>query len=226
MRRRMEKTPDQRREILRGFINQHGLKIASWAKASGVDKNSVYNFLNGHSQALDPRTYAKLARTANVPGWQLSGDTPDPTSPTVVWVAGAVEAGSFVEAVEWDRSQWFPVDVPVPPRFRGMAKALVVRGTSMNVEYPEGSIAIWVSMLDFRPPRTGDDVVVYAHRRDGTIEATLKQYRVDDRGDKWLWPLSHDPKHQAPVNTQTPPDDVVDIEVVGLVIGSYRPKHH
>lgn len=96
----------------------------------------------------------------------------------------------------------------------------------MNIDYPEGSIAIWVQMLDFREPRDGDDVVVYSHRRDGTIEATLKQYRVDERGDKWLWPRSHDPQHQAPVNTRTPPDDVAEIEIVGIVIGSYRPRFH
>lgn len=224
--RTMPKTPDQRRELLRAFIKDNSLQIASWAKASGVDKNSIYNFLNDYSQSLDPRTYAKLARTARVPVWKLTGEAPDPPSPTVVWVAGAIEAGVFKEAVEWEREAWFPVDVPVPERFRGRAKALQVRGTSMNIDYPEGSIAIWVDALDFRPPRDQDDVVVYSYRRDGTVEATLKQYRVGEDGEKWLWPRSHDPQHQAPVNTRTPPDDIRDIEVVGIVIGSYRPKHH
>lgn len=222
---RMQKTPDQRRDILRAFINANGLKIAAWAKNSGVDKNSVYNFLNGHSQALDPRTYAKLARTAQVPAWQLSGDEPDAVNPTVVWVSGTIEAGVFKEAVEWEKHEWFPVDVPVPTRFQGKAKALKVQGNSMNREYPEGSIAIWVKTFDFRLPRNEDDVVVYSHRRDGTIEATLKQYIVDERGEKWLWPRSYDPEHQAPVNTKSPPDDVAEIEVVGIVIGMYRPKH-
>lgn len=226
MPRRMDKTPDQRRELLRSFIAANKLKIASWAKVSGVDKNSVYNFLNGHSQSLDPRTYAKLARTAQVPTWKLTGEAPEPPSPTVVWVSGAIEAGLFKEAVEWDREEWFPVDVPVPERFQGRAKALLVRGTSMNIDYPDGSIAIWVSMLDFRPPRDRDDVVVYSYRRDGTVEATLKEYRVDEHGERWLWPRSHDPQHQAPVNTRTPPDDIRDIEIVGIVIGSYRPKAH
>lgn len=226
MRSRMEKTPDQRREILRSFINTRNLQIAQWAKSSGVDKNSLYNFLNGHSKALSAMTYGKLARAARVPVWQLTGEEPEPVSPTVVWVVGAVEAGAFREAVQWEQHQWFPVDVPVPARFQGKAKALQVRGTSMNIEYPEGSIAIWVDMLDFRPPRQGDDVVVYSHNRDGGIEATLKQLRIDERGEKWLWPQSHDPKHQLPINTQSPPDDIDYIEVVGIVIGMYKPKHH
>lgn len=226
MRLGMTKTPDQRREILREFINFRKLKIAHWAKASGVDKTSIYNFLNGHSQALDARTYAKLARTAEVPVWQLSGDEPDPPSPTAIWVSGAVEAGAFMEATEWDRHQWFAVDVPVPTRFQGKARALQVRGSSMNLEYPEHSIAIWVPILEFRAPRDNDDVIAYSYRNDGKVEATLKQFRVDERGGKWLWPRSSDPMHQAPINVASPPDDVETIEIVGIVIGSYRAKHY
>jgi SOS-response transcriptional repressor LexA len=221
----MEKTPDQRRAILQKFIRQKNVKIAAWAKQAGVDKNSIYNFLNEHSNSLSHQTYAKLARAAKVPVWRLNGDRPDPESPTAIWVTGSIEAGVFVEAIEWDQSDWYPVDVPVAARFQGKAKALQVRGTSMNIDYPEGSIAVYVDMLDFRPPRDGDDVVVYSHRVDGKIEATLKTFKVDDRGEKWLWPRSHDPRHQSPVNTRRPPDDVDTIEIKGIVVGVYRAWH-
>jgi Peptidase S24-like len=224
--RRMEKTADEKREILRKFINERGLKIARWCKESGVDKNSVYNFLNSHSQSLDLRTYGKLARTAQVPVWKLSGDQPQAPSPTLIWVAGDVQAGAFREAVEWEQSNWYGVDVPVPNQFRGRAKALEIRGTSMNVDYPEGSIAIWVPMLDFRPPRHGDDVLVYSYCHDGLIEATLKEFRLDNSGGRWLWPRSHDPLHQAPVDIANPGDAIREIEIAGIVIGSYRPRHH
>lgn len=223
--RRMSKTADERRDILRAFIKENDLKIATWAKRSAVDKNSIYNFLNGHSNALAAQTYAKLARTAQVPSWKLSGDVPEAPSPTLVWVSGAVQAGVFKEAVEWDRRDWFPVDVPVPSRFHGHARALKICGESMNKIYPEGTIAIWVKMLDFRAPRDGDNVVVYSTAHDDTVEATLKSYRITN-GIPWLWPQSHDPDHQAPVNTTSPPDNIKEIEVVGIVIGSYRPEHH
>lgn len=226
MSRRMAKTSDEKREILRKFIQAKGLKIAPWCKQSGVDKNSVYNFLNEHSQSLDLTTYAKLARTAHVPLWQLSGEEPEPPSPTAIWVTGEVQAGAFRPAVEWDQTDWYAVDVPVPPRFRGRAKALAVRGTSMNVDYPEGSVAIWVDMLDFRPPQHGDDVVVYSVCQDDLIEATIKEFRVDEKGVKWLWPRSHDPLHQAPVEIHNPGDRIKEIIIQGLVIGSYRPRHH
>lgn len=220
----MERTSDERRDILRGFINERKLKIARWAKDSGVDKNSIYNFLNGHSGALDPRTYAKLARTAEVPVWRLSGDQPEAPSPTSIWVSGHVQAGDFREAVEWDRSRWYPVDVPIPDRFRRLAKALEVRGSSMDLEYREGAVVIWVDFLDFRPPRHDDHVIVYAYCRDGNIEATVKELRVDDAGKRWLWPRSSKPEHQMPIDPDSPPEKVESIEIKGIVIGDYRQR--
>lgn len=220
----MERTPDERREILRLFIKERGLKVARWAKDSGVDKNSIYNFLNGHSNALDHKTYAKLARTAEVPVWRLSGDQPEPPSPTSIWVSGFVQAGYFQEAVEWDRSRWYPVDVPVPDRFRRLAKALEVRGESMNLEYRSGAVVIWVDFLDFRPPRSEDHVIVYSHHKDGKIEATVKELRVTDDGKRWLWPKSTDPQHQLPIDTDNPPAEIASIEIKGIVIGDYNPR--
>lgn len=220
----MERTPDDRRELLRGFIKERGLKIARWAKESGVDKNSIYNFLNGHSNALDARTYAKLARTAQVPAWQLSGEEPELPSPTAVWVSGQVEAGAFREAIEWDRWKWYQVDVPIPQRFRRKAKALEVRGFSMDLEYRPGAVVIWVDVLDFRPPRSEDHVIVYATSADGQIEATVKELRIDDNGKHWLWPRSSKPEHQQPIETDEPPEGVTHIEIKGIVVGDYRPR--
>lgn len=222
----MERTPDERREILRQFINDRGLKIARWAKDAGVDKNSIYNFLNGHSKALDMRTYAKLARIAEVPLHQLTGDVPEPPSPTAVWVVGTVEAGAFREAVEWDRSKWYAVDVPVPERFRRKAKALEVRGYSMDLEYLPGAVVIWVDFLDYRPPRHEDHVIVYSHRSTGEVEATVKELRIDDGGRQWLWPRSTKPEHQQPINVDALPADIETIEIRGIVIGDYRSRVH
>lgn len=224
IRTRVERTADERRNILRDFIKERELKIARWAKQSAVDKNSIYNFLNGHSGALDPRTYAKLARTAQVPVWRISGDMPDPPSPTSIWVSGTVEAGAFSEAVEWDRSRWYSVDVPVPERFRRRAKALEVRGFSMDLEYKPGAVVVWVDFLDFRPPQDGDHVIVYSYRGDGEVEATVKELRVDESGKRWLWPRSTKPEHQQPIDTDSPPSDIRSIEIKGIVIGDYRQR--
>lgn len=94
----------------------------------------------------------------------------------------------------------------------------------MNLEYKPGSIVIWVDMLNARPPRHGDHVIVYAYRDDDEIEATVKELRVVN-GYEWLWPKSDDPAHQAPIDPQDPADGIVRIEIQGIVIGDYRQRH-
>jgi len=219
----MARTIENRREILRRFMQDNKLTPTEWAKRSGVAVNSIYNFINGHSNGLDLRTYAKLARTAGVPVWKLSGDAPEPPSPTSLWVVGHVQAGLFREAVEWDQSQWYAIDVPVPDRFRRVAKALEVRGPSMNLEYPEGSIVVWIDVLDVRPPRAGDHVIAYSFNRAGDVEATVKELRIDGERS-WLWPRSSDPAHQVPIDLDNPSGDVERVEIRGLVLGGYRPR--
>lgn len=221
--RRMVRSADDKRDILRRFMNERKLKAGPWAKRAGVSANSIYNFLNGHSEALDLLTYAKLARVENVAASSLSGEQLEPPSPTALWVAGHVEAGAFREAVEWDRALWYAVDVPVPNRFRRVAKALEVRGPSMNLEYPEGSVVVWVDFLDARPPANGDHVIVYAYAADDSLEATVKELRIVN-GKRWLWPRSDSPEHQLPVDVDNPGASIRRIELQGLVLGGYKQR--
>ncbi len=221
---KMAKTPDEKREILNKFIQDNKLKIAPWARSAAVDKNSIYNFLNGHSQSLDMMTYAKLARASKVPAWKLTGETPEPPSPTSIWVVGKVQAGVFVDAVEWDSTDWYAIDLPVAPRFRSKAKALEVSGASMDLEYKEGAIVVWVDMLDYRMPQHGDHVIAFAYDHHGDVEATVKELRVDDKGKRWLWPRSTQPEFQAPICIESLPSEIVSVEIKGIVIGDYRPR--
>lgn len=232
-RRRVANLSNDKRETLRLFIqerraipfNGEKFNVARWAKAAGVNSNSIYNFLNGHSDSLDHITYAKLARAVGVPIHHLTGELPEPVKPSAIYVSGEVEAGAFRDALEWDRSRWFEVDIPVPSRFKSKAKALQVRGPSMDLEYPDGSIVVWVDQLDYRPAQHGDHVIVYSYRSDGAIESTVKELRVAD-GKNWLWPRSSHPAHQAPIEVHNPPEGVREITVQGIVIGGYRPRVH
>ena len=95
----------------------------------------------------------------------------------------------------------------------------------MDLEYKPGSVVIWVDFLDFRPPRHEDHVIVYSHRGDGSIEATVKELRVDEDGKRWLWPRSSRPEHQLPIDLDNPPDEIESVEIKGIVIGDYRPRH-
>ena len=92
----------------------------------------------------------------------------------------------------------------------------------MNLEYPEGSIVICVKFIELEAePESGQRVVVYRHAPDGEIEATIKEFQIDDAGYPWLWPRSTSPEFQEPIKV----NDGDEIEIVALVIGSYRPEN-
>ncbi|MBM3096889.1 helix-turn-helix transcriptional regulator [Gluconobacter cerinus] len=156
---------------------------------------------------------------------------------STVFVKGAVQAGLWQEALEWSAEDWKAINVPADDRYLGVERfGLLVRGSSMNRVYPEGSIAIAVRTDCIgRMPRSGERVVVLKRGESG-LEATIKKYEEAADGRRILWPESYDPAFQTPVIL----DDVaqaisqdghdadhgcaLDLEVIAIVVGSYRPE--
>lgn len=217
----MTVTADSRREALRRLMLERGLRPKQWSVRAGVNVNSIYNYLNGHSKSLEHETYFRLATAEQLPIWRLTGERPELPSPTSVWVSGEAQAGTWRVFVEWDQSMWYAVDVPVPTRLRTSARAMQVGGRSMDLVYQPGDVVLWAACYDFRAPKNLDRVVVYRTRTDGMIEATIKEYREDATG-RWLWPRSSDPTFQEPINLDQRLNDITSIEIVGIIVGSYR----
>lgn len=164
-----------------------------------------------------------------------------------VMVRGVVQAGLWSPATEWEPDDWYPLAVPTDPRYPGARRfGLEVRGNSMNLVYPQGTVVIAVSFFEIdEQPRDQQHVVVVRRNGSGEFEATLKQFRVDEQGRRILWPRSTDPEHQGPIILPhslglsedqdgfmipgySPPDThgagVTDLEITALVIGSFRPE--
>lgn len=144
-------------------------------------------------------------------------------------VVGAVQAGQWAEALEWPPSERYEVIVPGDPAFAGLpVTALEVRGPSMNRIYPAGTVLICVGAvyLSGYAFGTGDRVIVQRRDRTGLLEATVKEYVLDEGNHAWLWPRSDDPNFQQPwrVPDGDPEDDSEDLQITALVIGSYRPE--
>lgn len=147
-----------------------------------------------------------------------------------VRVRGAVEAGAWKEAVEWPEEDWYPVPAVPMPAYTDMPQfALEVRGPSMNAVYPDGSMVVCVFLMHLsREPRSGERVVV-ERRRSGFVEATVKEYVVEDGVPK-LYPRSDHPKHQEPIVLQTGLQDGEDenqdeqTRITAVVVGSFRPE--
>ena len=226
-----------------------GLSERQLLSKAGVGEKALYHLRIGH--APKPATLQKIAAVLGLPTPFLldaatktdtkSGE-PSAAAMDVVFVQGAVQAGVWHAALEWDASDWYGVTVPQSRKHPGRQRfGLEVRGTSMDRHYPDGTVVLVIKFDAIgRLPRPGDHVVVLQRSRNGAEwEATLKEYDRDAGGRHLLWPRSTDPDFQVPiiiaadelpvsdgsepVPLQVTADDASgDLIISALVVGAYR----
>lgn len=201
----------------------HSAKAA--AEAMGVSVPTYIQHENGTRgfPAARAERYARFYRVK--PEWLLYGKG---TTDRVVelgprlFVVGNVAAGVFSEQWRWDESRWEAftgrpdVDAPLKDRF-----GLEVRGDSMNLVYPEGTIleCVWYFGNEVIPD--GKRVIVQRTHRDGTLEATVKELIRDEDGVEWLVPRSSNPVHQA-FRGDEPGPGITRVEIIARVVASTR----
>jgi transcriptional regulator with XRE-family HTH domain len=206
-----------------------GLNQGAFAKVVGVEQATVSRW-ESDKQIPEAPALVKMAKMANQSVEDFLGQVEITTAFTVnIPVIGAVQAGAWVEAVEWPPDKQYSVTVIYRQELAGKRRfALEVRGPSMNRLYPPGTILDCVSTYDVASPLgSGQRVIVERVRADGAREASCKEYVVDQEGRTWLWPRSDDPEHQQPLRYLPDSDrrnGVESIEITALVVGSYRPE--
>lgn len=195
-------------------------RLSQALEARGLNKKQLSLLLGKNpayiQQLLDPKrdhmpagaNIGKIAQAVQVtPSWLLGFEGVGPEhglarDEMILDVIGAVEAGHWAEAdewryreqrhVAWRRNPSVPSGLPVT--------GLLVRGTSMNREYPEGAVVVVVRYADLahygRDPLPGDRVVVVRQDRRGLFESTLKVLEIEADGTWWLQPKSNDPRHR------------------------------
>lgn len=195
------------------------------AEAMGVPVATYIQHENGTRGFPAPvaERYARFFRVK--PEWLLygkhSGDTVVELGPSL-YVVGAVAAGVFSEQWRWDESEWrsftgrSDIRAPMKDRF-----GLEVSGDSMNLVYPEGTIleCVWYFGDEIIP--SGKRVIVQRTRKDGQLEATVKELVRDEDGVEWLVPRSSNPVHQA-VRADRPPEGIKRVEIIARVVASTR----
>lgn len=227
---------------LKELRERTGLSMASVAKAAG------YKTASSYQRYEDPALYKKetlplpLARKlADI----LAGKGSPPVrreeilmlagiselSPNqlvsldqhqVIWCIGETEAEAWRASIEWERDRWLPFLISfVDERYPGVQRfALRVRGDSVDEFYPEGSYVVFVRFADIdRRPHQGDRVIVH-RRRDGKIEASIKEFKRDANKRVWLVPHSSNPAHQSIVIDKAGVPE--NVEIYGLIVGSQR----
>lgn len=182
-------------------------------------------------RALKRETAVRYAKALNISlEWLMTGNGKGPSeSPALrpiatledVPVVGHVQAGEWQEALELDEQEWRYVPVALDPEYPEVKRfGLKVLGPSMNKLYPEGTVLICIGLHDIgEDPRPGDKVICQRRRKDGLIEATVKEYVLEADGSHWLYPRSTDPRFQQPWPLEKPgdDDDNDDVQIVAIV---------
>lgn len=158
-------------------------KLIKLAKSLNVDVNIFLQALD-HNIKLSPNSALQ------------------PIELKTVYIRGEVQAGKWTSAIEWPRDEWIPTFMPPHPFYEKMKPfALKVKGDSMNLILPEGSIVVAVNFTELgRNPEDGECVVTI--RRDpltDNYEATLKIVQIREDGSVLLWPRSNNPDFVKPI---------------------------
>jgi len=204
---------------LKELRKQRSLTQTQLAKMVGVAQGSIQKLENGEI-TLDVKWLKRLSEVLHVPPYELLPENMQPQIKiTTIPVVGFVQAGTFQPAEEWDQNNFYTINPPFMPEYNGMKMfALEVRGDSMDLLYPSGTCVICVPAIDYGMPETGKKVICERHLPDGTIEATVKEYRRTDNGT-YLVPHSSNPAY-APCRLDT--GDCGECGIVAVVIGSFR----
>ena len=200
-----------------------GWKQTELARRAGVPQQSVQAI-----ETSDQRTSKylhQLAATLGVTGaWLLgeeSGGWNGGPGARQAPVRGLAAAGLWQED-----SRQIGDDTPVPaspnPRYANRPQiAFRVVGNSMDRLVADGEYVICIDFAESPMHLRDGDIVVAERRRGGETERTVKRVRTDGQTIE-LWPDSNDPEHQTPIILNGASDHV-EVLVIGIVIGFYRP---
>lgn len=194
---------------------------------AGLEKTAVYNVLNRRPNP-QINTVIAIAHALDMTVSELvEGTIKEAPTPMFVPVRGQVAAGLWFEDGEWDTPKYPEVPV-VPSRYRNVPQiAYKVVGDSMDERgFVDGSYVITVPYWQVRTQiQDGDAVVV--ERRDGSrVERTIKivvigpgEYRLEARSTnpRWADTAIVIPRDRPEANDNS-------VEIIGLVIGSYKPE--
>lgn len=201
---------------------KRGMSQAKLAEAVGVEQPTIQRWESG-KRLPDLDSLHRLATVLGVtPGALLEGGAIVSVGPTL-WIRGEVAAGVWRAAAEWPESDWQTftgrADVAAKPEHRF---GLIVRGDSMDLLYPPGTIVECVSTFGHVEALPGKRVVLVRENDRHEFEATVKEL-VEQDGQMWAVPRSTNPAHN-PVNLSQPEPGIFETRIVAVVVASIRPE--
>lgn len=209
-------------ERLAVLRKQKGLTQSALAEIIGVEQPTIQRWEKGKREPELGQLIA-LARALNVePGALIDPTIAVPVGPRL-FVKGEVAAGVWKTAFELPEDEWQSFtgrsDVTAEHSHRF---GLRVTGDSMNEVYPPGTILECVSLFGHAEATPGRRVVVIRMNDAGECEATVKEL-VEQEGELWLVPRSHNPAHR-PIRLAEQEAGIVETRIAAVVVASVRPE--
>lgn len=214
---------------VRNRMDALGMNALQTAKTAGLGDSFVRDILRGKTRSPSAENLAKLADALQTTvEYLIGGHEDNNVEAAEIEVAGLpvvseINAGTWLEVTVFEGEQEPPL-IPVArdPRFpRARQYALLVRGDSMDLEYPDGS---YVTCVDFWDAgieiKSGLRVHVERRKAGGQlIEITVKA--IERTGDAYfLVPKSSNEKW-APIPIEG--DEDTEVVVKGVVTGNWKP---
>ncbi|MEP6826973.1 MAG: LexA family transcriptional regulator [Aestuariivirga sp.] len=181
---------------LRELRQRLNLSLEEVAQKAGTS-NQMVGMLERGDRKLTHEWMERLAPALNAKPADL---LPVASTHHSIKVGGEVQAGLWRPPNEhWADDE--VLEIPLPEQFQGLRLfALRVRGPSMNLIYPEGTLLICGHLEELHEePIAGKRYIIEDIDEADGIETTVKELALDDEGRPWAWPRSTHPEHQQPI---------------------------
>lgn len=213
------------KDALNKIMEKHGWNQHELAKALEVTQPSVSRWLSG----ADPRgeTREKIRELLREDYSTVTSTAGEKTTTRGISVKGQAAAGLWFDEGAVDESVYGEIPIAIARYATIEQSAYRVMGDSMDkLGFLDGSFVITVDYWKVRAAIQDGDTVVVEQRDGGRIERTVKvvaitpdSYRLEARSNnpKWAGSAIVIPRVNADMA------DDRSTEIVGLVIGNYRP---
>lgn len=220
-------TPEKIRAWMLQVLERRGWSARQWASEAGVAASTVQRAIKpGYQFVTSSRTLAKLAAVAGEDAPARTADESPIVRPHFLPIRYEVGAGVW-RSVEDIQQAYGEAPVAADPAYGAFPQWLErVVSNSMDLEYPIGTLlhVVDAAAIGYNV-RSGDHVIVERRRNGGgLVERTVKEAQFTRAGLQ-LWGRSTDPRWNSPLRIHDGVDDEsMEVEIVALVIGSYRAR--
>lgn len=213
---------------LRELRRRKGWTHEKAAEETGVSKSQFIKLERGE-RTLKAAFIDRAASVFGVTRGAVMGGNGHDTYPIgLVKIRGIAAAGLWLEHDDVMQQELAQIPAVMTKYSDCEQFAVKISGPSMDLEriFDSDYVVCAPYWMARSTPTTGDLVIV--ERREGQkIERSCKRLKVVNGGYE-LWPRSSDARYKEPIRiphaADPHTDDGIEVEVIGLIVGQFRPR--